>query len=107
MTREEIMSMNSGRELDVLIAKNVMGHEVFVEYTNYSTDVSAAWEIVEKFNGVIIDRCDIKTGWRIGLAKDEFVTDSSNCITSDNLVEADTAPHAICLAALIAVMEVE
>jgi hypothetical protein len=71
MTREEVLDMPAGREMDVLIAENVMGWaEIreekyqgervvagrppsetrlsFVPF--YSTDIAAAWEVIEKFD---------------------------------------------------------
>lgn len=68
MNREEILAMEPGRELDGLVASTVMGwhiveghmtgrlfwhdannhsHGVIYDF-NPSTDISAAWEVVEK-----------------------------------------------------------
>lgn len=56
----------------------------------YSTDIGAAWEIVNWCEAndiaVIVDNA---TGWRCNL-----------CDDGDNAAEADTAPMAICLAFL-------
>lgn len=61
-----IDKMEAGRELDALIAEKVMGlercgckcglflneyHEPFLE-PHYSTDIAAAWEVVEKLNSM-------------------------------------------------------
>lgn len=67
MTRDEILAMPAGREMDALVAEHVMGllnvHKYngewihtrnpipfvgapIVEY--YSTDIAAAWEVVDK-----------------------------------------------------------
>lgn len=55
-TREEILSMEVGRELNELIAEKVMNIPVsvkkrkfeYVHVPHYSTDISAAWEVEEK-----------------------------------------------------------
>lgn len=62
----------------------------------YSTDIAAAWEVVEKMEGVW-DICSRARGWVVGLAV--------RSEGSDKIVYAEggTAPHAICLAALRAV----
>jgi hypothetical protein len=96
--------MKPGRELDVLVAKQVMGidpdydegiyyFEGYADPKPYSTDITAAWEVVEKFNRRYLE-----------LIKDGRY---KCCLDSRNLESlcafADTAPHAICLAALKAV----
>lgn len=109
--------MDPGSELDALIAEKVMGFKVgrfghgdpleiitprseFFPIPNYSTSIEAAWEVVEKLGILhgaftLIQHPDSQpfsalTGkWHSGFGK--FVG------------EADTAPHAICLAALKAV----
>jgi len=89
--------MSPGRELDALIAEKVMAWsrpvkhegclmqlppnsskgEPYSEAPNYSTDIAAAWEVVKKLRsmGLVIH--------------DSFIS-----------VDPDSAPHAICLAAL-------
>jgi hypothetical protein len=112
VTREEILAMDPGHELDELIAIHVMGYEksrmqdgwvrigALATYPKrYSTDISAAWEVVEKFDEITIRRYET-----IG-NESRFVcriqvnhhTQVTNC--------AKTAPEAICKAALLAVME--
>lgn len=111
--------MNAGRELDALIAEKVMGLQVDAlgyvvtqrgkvegELPFYSTDIAAAWEVVER------------TGLQIEIQSpgapcngDEYENDSDNwrvecrLKSSDrsSFAEATTAPLAICLAALKAV----
>ena len=101
------MSMKPGRELDVLIAKNVMGHEVFVEYTNYSADVSAAWEVVEKFDYNYLYRWDEAKSYAMPnwMKWECKLTGKGGSRTY--MGYGMTAPHAICIAALLAVMEVD
>ena len=52
MTRDEILAMEPGHEMDALVAKHVthctyLFHET---YPSYSTDIAAAWEVVEKMD---------------------------------------------------------
>jgi hypothetical protein len=112
--------MKAGRELDALIAEKVMGIEpwpgrpgVFrapivppgVEPKpclppEYSTDIAAAWKLVEKFTREEV-KIDIrnshsnKAQWTVIIAKSPK--------DAWDLTQADTAPLAICLAALKAV----
>jgi hypothetical protein len=107
-----------GREIDVLIAEKVMGiteakwcEQCWVEIFDcqcrqgkhgplpYSTDIAAAWEVLEKVRPshgeVWIGRSDTETTmrWKCSIQHD----------TSTYEAIADTAPLAICLAALKAV----
>ena len=128
--------MEAGRELDALIAEKVMGHRMFEpppmsepwevmpdDYRGrpllpYSTDIGAAWEVVEKMRERGKDRKDI------AICMDGFSL-SQNHVGEDwqdypwapeggwsatftdgyntSGAAALTAPHAICLAALKAV----
>jgi hypothetical protein len=116
--------MNAGRELDALVATKVFGLRVvtaaesqvsiarhldptdrFVEVDvagvfcgmkgirHYSTDIAAAWQVVEKMrsSGHL---SDINT--RSEYVECEFWTGNH----TDGVASSDTAPHAICLAAL-------
>jgi len=116
----DVREMKAGRELDNLIAEFVMGaiDKDFDEiYTNewrfkrengtwfpschYSTEISAAWEIVEKlkltvhptFGGWNVANCNAsgsgETSW-VGITNHQ------------KWVYAETAPEAICKAALLA-----
>jgi hypothetical protein len=95
--------MKPGRELDLLVAEKVMGLDVSnhskphydcrwcwknESIDEYSTDIAAAFEIVEKMGRYMLDDAHIEghnaTFWANGP------------IT----VKGDTAPHAICLASL-------
>ena len=93
------------RELDALVAEKVMGHFLmgngfvdrqneYVGLPNYSTSIVDAWEVVESL---------IKQGmyWDIRYA-DEWLVDLA---TKKDIyyIGADTAPRAICFAALKAV----
>ena len=125
----------SDRELDALVAEKVMGWtdiwtdgDYFMAYPpheqrimqkmgvgyaerypipNYSSEISAAWEVVEKMRqeGLTVTITTPPTGWKNW---DVRGWDDNN---NDNrfIARADTAPRAICIAALHAkgVREVE
>lgn len=124
--------MRAGCDLDVLVAEKVMGWEIVKgEYSlvcrtqddfrlliwiepgrvvdnwgsfNPSTDIEAAWQVVEKFTkcGVAVHCCrheewgDDK--WKCVLANPHPTGDIINFVA-----RGDTAPEAICFAALAAV----
>jgi hypothetical protein len=69
------------------------GHSVALT-PHYSTDIAAAWEVVEKVYGVW-NIGSMSTGWRAQL----FTPQGSFC-NKMTVEDAATAPHAICLAAL-------
>lgn len=99
--------MKPGKELDALIAEKVTGwkpsgllgkdHKYavkeFYEPPHYSTDIAAAWEVVDK----IAPLDDFRLAFRNG----EWFAEFSSMI--NQFAQAGTAPHAICLAALKAV----
>lgn len=110
---KETAQLPPGRELDALIAEKVMqnplgrpsfeeGQKYFLDLQHYSTDIAAAWEVVERL-GLAIGINEVRPeegkwiclkdmgegeGWLFGIFEGAY---------------ADTAPHAICLAALKAV----
>ena len=113
--------MNPGRELDALIAEKVMGHIVvggpiehgmrrifqgprgadswwievncqpnYIPY--YSTEIAAAWEVVEKLKGQSVD---------LNFGEDNNRWECSFIIGGERYSGYSTsAPHCICLAAL-------
>jgi hypothetical protein len=107
--------MKPGRELDELIAERVMGlqrgwltsvrddltgFEIYGgdSLQKYSTDIAAAWEVVEK---LLADGWELtEAGYSRTTRKWDF-TFGNGCSFDGPL--CDTAPHAICLAALKAV----
>jgi hypothetical protein len=122
--------MNAGRELDALVAEKVMGwtsdlyaHSLMGEKVRlwlppppsdvahtadtlprYSTDIAAAWEVVEKVSGPglafeLVDVGSFNPGYT-ELPRWCASFGDGNVVIAE---EADTAPHAICLAALKAV----
>lgn len=92
--------MNAGRELDALIAEKVMGDPLQLKMAlgprHYSTDIAAAWEVVEKLRTAKYELliCTFSGKWSVDVLHTGKSIDVAN---------ADTAPHAICLAALNAV----
>ena len=121
MTRDEILAMKPGRELDARVAEKVMGwktnwlktdwweeinpnthhHKGLVKDFKPSTDISAAWEVVEK----MFERggCEIGCyGSKSGGKWFEVIVITMN---GEVKVTAHTAHEAICKAALLAVME--
>lgn len=113
-----------GRELDVLVAEKVMGwraHTIWgTDYEvgsgepvrricyapYYSTDIAAAWDVVQKMRE---DRRKVLVHWENGQTSaynEEFwEVEISGPLRLDAAfrAHADTAPHAICIAALRAV----
>lgn len=91
------------RELDALVAEKVMGYgpkndPCHAGEWSPSTSISAAWEVVENMK----EDGDVFIEWW----QDDLWTVSNKPIgVRDNgvILEADTAPLAICLAALKAV----
>lgn len=104
--------MKPGPELDALVAEKVMGlskeppwPKPFKWYSRWwyydrefrpSTDIAAAWEVVEKMSeqGITV----VVWAWPGG----RFGCDIA-VINKADLINGDSAPHAICLAALKAV----
>ena len=122
MTRDDILNMPAGREMDALIEKLVFCHAPYLDSLDiwrvavdenmervlpkYSTDIAAAWEVVEKFDRTSWDvniysqtESDVPT-WEVALY--EYF---ENGVGRIGKAEADTAPLAICRAALLAVMD--
>jgi hypothetical protein len=119
MNREEIMQMEAGRELDALVAKKVMGwkygqagvdwsgwvgvnprpsKEANLGHFSPSTNISAAWEVVEKlkenqYSLPQIYLTDSDNDWHVSVrvAGDQGFID----------IQSPTTPLAICRAALL------
>ena len=110
MTRNEILQMPAGREMDLLVAIRLMGEDASLLKVNredsyfenhlprYSTDIAAAWEVVEKMQSFDLEM-EYPGEWRA----------SAMLAGSDwgQTISDQTAPLAICRAALLAVMEAE
>jgi len=118
MTREEVLALAPGRELDALVAEKVMGWEYkdaiyswgevlrpsqwikpngwpVDRVSCYSTDISAAWEVVEEMG----DCLHLKQHGEQGEWEAWF------CGYPNSKAHGETAPETICKAALLAVME--
>lgn len=106
MRLDEITSLPAGRDTDALVAVNVMGHQVkqvgtvywegSAPLAMYSRNIADAWLVVEKIKSdlepvELLYFPDHKT-W--------------SCAFSDfSIAHAETAPLAICRAALLAVLD--
>ncbi len=80
------------RKIDALVAEHVMGldpNRAEFALDEYSTDIAAAWEVVEKMS-VPLEIIRHRDGKQWGVLDARF----------RNTTWADTAPLAICLAAL-------
>jgi hypothetical protein len=116
LTRDEILEMEAGEEIDKLVAEKVMGWyvssyglvdrehkpgDVFLgdvcECWSPSFSISAAWEVVNKLK----EQSDIVDVWHESWEWHCDIGSYGDCQT----VKADTAPLAICRAALLAVIE--
>lgn len=119
LNRDRILNMEPGREMDALVAEKIMGWtecsvdgqrsygkppefvdaDPVVRIYEYSTEISAAWGVFEELNG--------KFGVSLGRAGDYYEPDRkwNTRIGKNEWVEAETAPEAICKAALMAVMD--
>lgn len=107
------MDLKPGRELDALVAEKVMGEDLSplgtlhgreIPYVppHYSTDIAAAWQVMEHITAQKRD----DFGWfDLRFVNDRwkatFITGAY--YEARDHIEAPTAPHAICLAALKAV----
>ena len=142
MTRDEILAMEPGRELDALVAERVMGKpkptviprsdEKFLETWDdwggawlarfkgdneigqyyalpFSTNISKAWEVVEKIDAgsyrwrLASKHCRSGHVWWTATL-DKYLG-AVNGWKEMVYAPGDTAPEAICKAALLAVME--
>lgn len=129
MTREEILAMSAGRELNALVAEKVLGLErkhdwrsgvfghwfcfgcgMMMECTEmpqvvgkcptsprYSQNIEEAWKVGEAVGKYSWHVSHLATWWRC-----QIVT--APCLTKCFEAQADTAPLAICRAALLAVL---
>jgi len=115
VTKEEILTIEAGRKLDGLVGQEVMG--VKVEYpfgsrypyylregkwdtvAPYSTDIKAAWEVVEKLRGhefrMHNEYHDEKWHGYCGIEQPEDLGEGYFSATAEYL------PEAICKAALL------
>jgi len=105
---KQLSELEAGPELDSLVDEKIFGREYIRGYgaLPYSTDIGAAWEVVEKMrnwpNGhwwlSLSQIAGVRGEWRAGFSFGGMAVDHS-----PKFVVADTAPLAICLAALKAI----
>ena len=113
MTKEEILIMEAGIELDILVAESIMGYQVFAGMTSatspliittsqvlsYSRDISAAWQVVDKLKEEKLLFIDIFWDYEAWFCRIEDI--DGKTIGASELA-CDSAPEAICKAALLA-----
>jgi ABA sandwich protein len=126
LTRDEILNMPAGREMDILMI-DIVGGGLIDKAIHYnasmgiryaiqddgvwkfqpglawlwstSTEIAAAWEVVDKFYSMKLDKYSNGSEWRC------YIVGEKDGKNADGNSIADTAPLAICRAALLAVME--
>lgn len=109
--------MKPGRELDALVAEKVMGIKLptaliyrpcdvpdpkvldDIILPHFSTDIAAAWEVVEKMKSFQLNLSNGNGYWAC-FFKDNTKNGEWSCPTTITYESAETAPLAICLAAL-------
>lgn len=107
------MEIEAGRKLDALIAEKVFGKTSCLcahgcacdihDGPNYSSDIKVAWQIVELLN-FMIHPCGAgpdgkPAGYWVGYPRDGHVGLVGD-MENETVAFAETASHAICLAAL-------
>ena len=114
MTRDEILNMEAGPEIDMLVGKEVLHLSVsewnkrfMKNATCFSTDSGAAFQILDALHGTFSIGIHSATLGR-WLCKIIHLSDLNEWNDYGDGIEsvlADTLPLAICRAALVAVME--
>ena len=115
MTKDEILAMKPGRELDTLVAEKIFGLEYMEcigcyidsngdeqKIQRHSTDIETAWEVIEK---IIANKLEPMLSFQNGLWCMAILNARYNDPFID-LAQCKTAPEAICKAALVAVSKV-
>ena len=115
MTREEILNMRAGREMDALIAEEIFGWKRNGEFLLWlpknSTEIADAWEVfmwlfargIVHFSNGDGDSFDITfSPTKNKDAMHTIKSDLRACFVTD-----DNFPRLVCRAALLAVMEAE
>ena len=94
----DIDEHEAGLKTDVCVAEALMEHKHWVERViprDYSTDIAAAWEVVGRMRDDWWELEFLSGNYRATFQRGERVTDYSYPVA-----EGDTAPLAICRAAL-------
>lgn len=118
MTRDEILAMKPGAELDALVAEKVMRLPASIHslakppYGDYSRNWLAMGVVVEamreKGYGIILKNKGAIEFWRCYLCVNSPAGLSGQLEWSPGTItEAPTAPEAVCKAALLALLEKE
>ncbi len=102
MTREEVQAIPVGRELDAAVAERFMGYDWCQSPPPYSTEIAAAWTVVEKLRTRFTTLSIVsQNGWHV-IAWDEGASRMpSNVICADGT----DFPDVVCRAALLACLE--
>jgi hypothetical protein len=134
MTKKEILAMKPGRELDIIVAEEVFhvkiegdivtdddfglnGDFLYDKETQnplkyYSTDISYAWEVVEKMRELHYESAELYR-FNHGEWLVKFVCNYGPCPYHNNpkhnwhgsSAQCQTVPEAICKAALLSTLE--
>lgn len=109
MNKEQILEMKPGRELDALVAEKVTHFVSLTTAPNfegtfgylppYSTDIVAAWEVANRYWSF-----DLRKGPDGQLWTFRIIDDEGDIVA---LSSCETAPLAICRAALLDVLKKE
>ena len=106
MTPEEILAMQPGVEMDMIVAQKVMGHFVIKDNTlGYlerlvGSDGSTVWSVVEPYSQ------DISAAKSVVNKMSDLGYESSMDDWEDFGKEKDTEPEAICKLSLLAILEI-
>jgi len=71
MTKDEIRDMQTGPEMDKIVAEKVTGTGIFSTPPRYSTEIAAAWDILPKFHWV-----NLLKGRNVGLHRKKLFRDA-------------------------------
>lgn len=95
----DIDAMPAGRALDEQIARQIFNCQdvKWAEAPHYSTDIAAAWQVVERMKPLGIWLVDLQDYYKAA-----FLNSDDDVVGGE--VSAETAPLAICRAALKAVV---
>ena len=135
MTKEEILNLPAGRELDILVLTKVMGVDynskdgdnfrvwrnrftekadfTFYSIPHYSTDISVAWNVVNHFVGEdcrnqdFFIECWSDGEWFVAFHPLGYSNRSPKANCDGRKTGNPSVPLAICRAALLSVLENE
>lgn len=97
MKREEILAMEPGEELDGIVSREIFAVEM-IAHVPYSSDISAAWEVVRK----------LSKDYGVNVFEDDGAPCECTLVRYPEtvaVVGGSSAPEVICKAALLAVLE--